>query len=240
MRELEDAFWERGYEVLHYAFEELRAGAFDPWLQQDTPAVVVGQITAVRTALERAGCAQPQLPCFPEALAAWVGREVRRSTLGEVRRGLEETPARFPQHVKPADRDDLFSGVLVSAFRDLIPLAAIPGEAAVLVQEPVRFVSEWRAYVQEGELLRLCNYKGDPLCFPDAETVRAGLAAFTPAPAAFGADWGVTEDGRTLLVEVNDAFALGNYGLHGHELAGFVATRWRELVADRAEGELAP
>jgi len=230
MIELGYAFWERGFEVVPFEFAALCRGELDPWLDRELPALVVGHIAAVRRALEIAKCAPPELPDFPEGLRPWLGRPLSRSTLGEVRRRLEVEPEAFPLHVKPALDNRLFQGTLVSAFRDLIPLAAIDPAAEVLVQGPVEFVSEWRAYVQAGEILRVCNYKGDPLLFPDRAVLEAGLGAFEAAPAAYGADWGVTRTGQTLLVEVNDAYALGNYGLHGHEMAGFMEARWRELT----------
>jgi ATP-grasp domain-containing protein len=233
MLQLSYAFWERGFEVVPYGFEALCRGEIDPWLDRDLPAVTVGHIAAVRRALERAGCPAPELPDFPEGLRPWLERSLERSTLGEVRRRFEQDPAAFPLHVKPALDDRLFQGTLIRAFRDLIPLAAVDPEAEVWVQGAVEFTSEWRAYVLDGEILRVCNYKGDPLQFPNRSVLEAGLAAFSGAPRAYGADWGVTASGRTLLVEVNDAYALGNYGLHGHELAGFMEARWRELTQAR-------
>lgn len=39
-----------------------------------------------------------------------------------------------------------------------------------------------------------------------------------------------TDDGRTLLVEVNDGYALGCYGLQHNLYAKLLAARWAELV----------
>lgn len=49
-------------------------------------------------------------------------------------------------------------------------------------------------------------------------------------PDAYGIDFGVTKDGRTLLIEVNDAWALGCYGLESHLYAKFLLTRWAQLT----------
>ena len=50
-------------------------------------------------------------------------------------------------------------------------------------------------------------------------------------------DWGVTDTGQTLLVEVNDGFALGNYGFalgnygtKGYHYTAMIECRWRELM----------
>ena len=50
------------------------------------------------------------------------------------------------------------------------------------------------------------------------------------APAAYGLDFGVTADGRTLLVEANDGFALGCYGLDPVIYAEMLEARWCELA----------
>ena len=51
------------------------------------------------------------------------------------------------------------------------------------------------------------------------------------APIAYGIDFGVTDVGATLLVEVNEGFSLGCYGLGPLADSGFLAARGRELVA---------
>ena len=81
-----------------------------------------------------------------------------------------------------------------------------------------------------GKVVGAAHYKGDCFTHPDAATVRAGVAAFTGAPAAYGLDFGVTADGRTLLVEANDGFALGCYGLDPVLFAEMLEVRWCEIV----------
>jgi hypothetical protein len=45
-------------------------------------------------------------------------------------------------------------------------------------------------------------------------------------------DWGVTVDGRTLLVEVNEGYSVGAYGLYFSHYARFLATRWAQLTGN--------
>ena len=57
------------------------------------------------------------------------------------------------------------------------------------------------------------------------------IGKFHPiGPAGRAIDLGVTSDGRTLLVEVNDGFALGSYGLDDVTYALLLSARWAELV----------
>jgi hypothetical protein len=43
-------------------------------------------------------------------------------------------------------------------------------------------------------------------------------------------DWGVTDTGETRLVEANDAYALGYYGLQSVLYARMIDARWEELT----------
>ena len=150
--------------------------------------------------------------------------------MGEVRQWSEITPNRLPVHIKPRDRHKLFTGKVVQGYRDFISLSGVPEDEPVLAQEVVDLVSEWRATVLRGKVLNVAHYKGNALSFPDANVIVAAVKAFTSAPIGYGMDWAVTADGRTLLVEVNDGFALGNYGVRGHQYTSLIECRWRQLM----------
>ena len=49
-------------------------------------------------------------------------------------------------------------------------------------------------------------------------------------PNACSMDICVTSDGRTLLVEFNDAYALGCYGLYSIHYAKLISARWSQLL----------
>ncbi|WP_369811148.1 ATP-grasp domain-containing protein [Hymenobacter mellowenesis] len=42
--------------------------------------------------------------------------------------------------------------------------------------------------------------------------------------------WGVTRSGETLIVECNDFWALGTYGMDPVRYSQLLATRWKEMV----------
>ena len=225
------AFRRRGYEVVPFTFADLAAGRLDADLiKRPGETVVWGPVGAVAGALDRAGVSRPPLLDYPAELAGFLGRRVRAGTLGEVRASdARGGPARWPVHVKPRETHKLFTGVAVRAFRDLLALKDLPAEEPVWIADFVPFRAEWRAVVLRGEVVNASHYRGDPLAFPDPAVVAAGAAAFASAPVSYGADWGVLEDGRTVLVEVNDGSSLGNYGCPGHLYTAALECRWREL-----------
>jgi len=90
-------------------------------------------------------------------------------------------------------------------------------------------VSEYRVFVQHGDPVDLRPYTGDPLIVPDPAQIRGALRAYRDGPAGYALDFGVTDDGRTLVMEVNDGYAIGAYGLAPVRYAALIAARWAEL-----------
>jgi hypothetical protein len=63
--------------------------------------------------------------------------------------------------------------------------------------------------------------------------VRDAVAAYQSsgvAPAGYGIDFGVLSTGETALVEVNEGYGLGSYGLDDAAYADLIIARWCELV----------
>lgn len=229
-------FEARGAECVTFDIDELHAGKLDADLRGEPEnTLVFGGIGAVREALARAGRPFPDLKDFPDPLLSFAGRRIWDSTMKEIHGIVSREPERLPLHVKPHKRK-LFKGTVVRAFRDLIPMAAVPDDEPVIMQEYVEFVSEWRSTILHGEILNVAHYKGDPLLFPSQATMKAAVGVFAEQPAAYALDWGVTKAGNTLLVEANDAHSLGNYGLQGQVYCNVLLARWRELMGVSVRG----
>lgn len=219
-------FTQRGAEVRLFGADEQGA------LPLGEGDIVVGGIGVVHRALKRLGLGLPDLPSIPPSLAAFAGRRTWRGPMIEARRAVERGE---PVFVKPLpDQPKLFTGQPLRVFADLLPTAHVPDDRMVDCAELTPFVSEYRAFVIAGELIDLRPYKGDPLVFPEPDRVRAAIAAHMDAPAGYALDVGVTEDGRTLLVEVNDGYAIGAYGLSPARYAALIDARWAELWAQGA------
>lgn len=49
-------------------------------------------------------------------------------------------------------------------------------------------------------------------------------------PNACSIDIGVTSDNKTILIECNDAYALGSYGLIDYKYAKFLSARFSQIL----------
>jgi hypothetical protein len=221
----------KAYPISFFEWPQLRDGQIEV-----TPGtLVVGGVGPVRHALARLH-ADPPVIDLPDSLRGFLGRKVWATTLAEVRgQFCGDVPT--PLFLKPRHIHKAFGGYVLAAFRDLIPTAHLPDDMAVWASEPVELRSEWRYFVHRHEVIGVGHYHGDPFVHPDRETVFAAVNDYRPeAPAAYGIDFGVTPDGRALLVEVNDAYSLGPIGLRPVPYANMLEARWLELMARRRSG----
>lgn len=215
-----------GFQALGEDVREFEEAEFDD-LPLQRGDIVVGGIGYAQRAFARLGLDVAHLEPIPPVLKPFAGRRIWQDTMGNVRRRVEAGERLF---VKPApDKPKSFDGTVVSAFRDLIPTAHLDGELIVDCAEPVNFLSEYRTFIRHGDVISLRPYKGDPLVFPDPEMIRNAVAAFSEGPAAYALDVGVTDDGQSLVVEINDSYACGAYGLFPVQYAKFIRARWEEL-----------
>jgi hypothetical protein len=196
-------------------------------------AIVCGTVGSVRMSLLMHRITPPPLD-YPEELKAYLGREIWPSTLGEIRAPIFNGTAK-PLFVKPQAHHS-FNGAVLRKARDLVASARFDPDTPVWVSDPIIFLSEYRVFVQDGRVLDIRPYHYHEATsaltapLPDRVTIKQMISDYTSAPLCYALDVGVNTGGKTLLVEVNDAFALGAYGLNSVTYARFIEARWDELT----------
>ncbi len=212
-----------GYEVVW--FNEADA----PDLDITATTMVVGFIEVTREAVQRLTGKKPPVFNYPVALLPFARRRIWRTTVGDVRNHHEM----WPVFMKPADDIKSFTGRVVSRVRDVVATHGLADDTPVFASDLTRFRSEFRCFIQRGEVIGCRHYKGDPLVFPNPDTIVDMVQAWKESPKAYCLDVGViddAEDGITSLVEVNDAYSAGTYGLDPLFYARFIETRWCDLT----------
>jgi hypothetical protein len=222
-----EGFRKRGIACELFAPEQLHQRALP--LARDTP--VVGGLRVVEAAMEAVGMVVPTADNLPECLAPYRGRKVWHSTWGDLRRRYGKAGPPEPLFVKPLRRNKGFPALALYDATDVSSAAHLADGEEVLVAEYVVFASEWRCYLCRGQILEICHYQGELFHYPDARVIKAVIADYGPlAPAGCGIDFGVLVDGRTVLVEVNDGYSLGSYGLNSVEYSELLEARWVQLA----------
>jgi hypothetical protein len=186
---------------------------------------IVGYIGDVWRALRKLGLPKPEPLDYPDELEPWMARWVERDELGKVRGRVQ--PGVF---IKPVNHKVFTGFVMTGSFDDAIKLAPYPPDEPVWLCGAIDFVSEYRVYLLRDEILGVHYYRGDWSVAPDRKTVWAMIEAWKSKPVACTIDVGVDSEGRTLLVEVNDGYSVGNYGMICTKYAQMLEARWQELV----------
>jgi len=216
-------FKEMGWELVGYQ----RIETILPQLSPED--IVVDFVDETRLALEHLGVDPPLVPTYPEALRGFLGRKLWTSTIDRI----ASDPKLWPVFVKPQDDSKKFTGVLVRRIADLVGCGDPSGDTAVWCSEPVNFLREWRCFVRYGKVLDVRPYKGNWRRSFDAAVIEKAVASWAEKPRGCALDFGLDDQGRTLLVEVNDGFALGSYGLPPLLYARLLSARWTEITGTR-------
>ncbi|BDD79790.1 hypothetical protein [Burkholderia phage FLC9] len=197
-----------------------------------TPDVMaVGGVSFVKQALRQLGCTLPEHTPYPDVLKHLLYREVKRFPSLRMAKMKLMAGERF--FIKPVDWKR-FTG-FVAEFETDYRFNGCTNSMPVWVSTPVKFVSEWRAYVASDVILdvRFANHGGDRNVKPDMAVITDAITelAKTGAPQGYVIDFGVLDTGETALVEMNDGFSFGAYdGLPAETLWVVTLNRWLELI----------
>ena len=202
--------------ILYQSFSEIK--------QLTSDDTVVDYITETRALLKMMGLNVPVYD-YPIELKEFYGRKIYAGVLGEI----VNIPDNWGKFIKPKAGSKVFTGRVVNGTRDLIGIG-LPFDYPIWISEVVEFIAEWRCFVLDGQVLDVRPYTGDYHAHFDASVIDEAISCWKAAPMAYGLDIGVTRDGRTLVIEVNDGYALGNYGLSPLNSINFHKARWKEMV----------
>ncbi len=137
----------------------------------------------------------------------------------------------WPIFIKPYSDIKAFTGTVVkNKFDAEIVLQDYTGD--LLTRTAWKNIhSEWRVYVNRGKVVGCCCYLGDSLIFPDYRVIQDVLkdALSVLDNVSFTLDFATVEY-MTLLIEPNDGWAIGNYGLAPDTYLRFCEDRWKQMI----------
>jgi hypothetical protein len=218
-------FIEMGYEIIPFVDVAEIYGQ----VENNTP--VVGGIGSVKKAIESMGKTPPAPIDIPEILSGYTNRKVWVTTLKDVH--VNENL--WPIFIKPLNEGKLFTGHVIKSFIDLIKTSGPDMDLPIIASEVVKWEAEYRCFVLKGEVIDARRYQGDINWYPNIKKVQEIADNFTGAPVAYSIDVGLMIDSNgnkhdTSLVEVNDGYSLGIYGLPAFKQVKMIIARWNEMT----------
>jgi hypothetical protein len=119
-------------------------------------------------------------------------------------------------------------------------IEGLPADTKVLAYKPFEseILSEWRIYVHRGQIVDSRNYSGDFMLSPDyhfaiKEILRKNEGKF---PIAYTIDIGILGEykfSENVVVEYNDMWAIGNYGMPNDLYLRLLRDRYFEIISTK-------
>jgi hypothetical protein len=169
-------------------------------------------------------------PDYPPSLHHLLHRKIWTCTLQQLIDRIGNTS--IPVFAKPKEQSKRFTGRVFEYETDFYLLHGISRKIDVICTDVIKWLSEYRVYISNSRILGIHQYSGKEIPI-DESVVEHAIACMDKAEesvAGYALDFGVIESGETALVEFNDGFALGNYGLDKKEYTELLLARWQELI----------
>lgn len=209
------------------SYEQLKSGAFDSLISRN---LFVGSVEFMNEVFNRMPLKNhPRVPANSD-------REHSIMTLKDVRDKVRIGQTVF---VKPL-KIKAFTGLVVDQMT-ISSLKIYPDEMQVMVYKVFSspILSEWRCYIHEGRMVDARNYSGDFTITPNFTYIQKTIGPFCREkkfPCAFTIDVAVLDfiDAEiTEVVEFNDMWAIGNYGMPNDLYYRLLKDRYFEIVKSR-------
>jgi hypothetical protein len=175
--------------------------------------------------------ADPCIPNYPEELKEYFGRNIRKMKLKDFRKILQENEEFGKTYFVKPITNKLFTGFTCLTENEFNSKTNCSNNIDVYVSNYINFGAEFRAYVYKGKVVDCYRYYGNDWTIQiPAEDIEKMAKLSKINSIFYSIDVGIdTESEKTLLMEVNDGYALGNYGLAPLDYAKYTSERCLEI-----------
>jgi hypothetical protein len=187
----------------------------------------------------------PQFDCYPKELLQFIKRKVELIPIDRL------PPISF---IKPV-QTKLFTGFVYDKSKDYSEevtgsflheeyalFNALPKDTLVYCSEIIDIESEWRFYIQGGKISGIARYDDSEIenvPTPPMELIKSMVDAFVGAPVCYTIDIAMKPDGEVVLMECNDAWAIGLYDkcMTSAEYYDFLKSRWSQILSQLTQSQ---
>lgn len=195
--------------------------------------VIIGSVQATTEFFKGCGIETPNYLGYPSELTNYLCRPIKERKFGN----LKDYP--FPYFIKPSKGVKMFTGEVIEKESQLDFLRGyynVTDDTDVYLSGTLNIASEYRCFVHEGELKGIQYYLGDFRVYPCIVMIEDMISDYKSSNCAYTLDVGVMENGTTMLIEVNDMWAIGSYGMDAKTYTLMCVRRMRE-IGRQANGE---
>jgi len=210
---------ETGREYKLVSFEEVESGKYNSLIKQN---LFVGSVEFMKEVFSKIGKENTKLPRNSN-------REYVTMTLGNAKTFVKDSGLKI--FIKPFDIK-LFTGFVLDEMVNM-SIASIPDDTMVMAYKvfPDSVRTEYRCYIHRNKIADIRNYSGELFSFPDEKYIESVIESNkADFPISYTIDIGILENGENVVVEYNDMWAIGNYGIPNDLYLRLLRDRYFEIV----------
>jgi hypothetical protein len=203
-------FIQMGYEIVYY-------NKLETEIENDS--IVVGFISDILNIQKLMQFDNLKQIDYPTELIDYLYRDFKIISINNL-------PDKYPYFIKPISIKS-FSGRVIKEYKDLIGTL----DTELYFTETIyNIISEYRCFILNGELIGVKHYKGSPFKCLQEKTVLDMIDKYKNSPNAYSMDIGITECGKTILIECNNGYSTGNYGMSDIMYAKFLKQSYLDIA----------
>lgn len=232
--------------------EYVQIGQILSRLKWEEIGICVGSVEFMREVFNQLGVEEPVLD-YPEELNKYLGKPIEKMAYNELLRKYEGKE----MFVKPVETKQFTGGVFQIREDSLNIIIGnnIDKENDLLyVANNISDLhSEWRVYIHNQKIKHIAPYLGFTYNLGknkeefnlDMDSIYRMIKDFKSQPISYSLDvairgfydrWEGADDLETILIEVNDGWALGNYGIDPYDYFLMLLGRWKEILKNNDKG----
>lgn len=198
-----------GFEIVPFDGDDLVRGIKK--YEFEYSDILIGSVECSNFFFEQLGITPPQYIGYPDELKEFYKRNI------EIVK-VKDLDNNYPYFIKPYKDVKLFTGDVIENDK-LFKLFTtyydnVTEDTLLFKSEKINIKSEWRCFIHKDILKGIQFYKGDFTIFPDVNIIKDIIGKYKDSPIAYTIDVGINEFDETFIVELNDMWAIGSYGLN--------------------------
>ncbi len=217
--------YDNGYEIITFDGDDMENTLFNKY-NPTKDDIIVGSVECTIKFFNYLKVDVPRYLGYPDELKEFLGRNIEVCKLSEC--GND-----FPYFIKPYSDIKKFTGGVMEkqSYIDNIKFFdKVDDDYLVYKSEVVDIISEYRVFCSYGKIYDARFYQGDFTKIVDFNVVEDIISKYKNPPSAYTIDVGLTSDGKTILVEINDMWAIGSYGCDARKYSLLITRRMKEIL----------
>jgi len=198
---------QRGFEIVPFDGESYMNDELD--FAYEKYDIMIGSVESMKKFYKEYDIS-PKLIGYPDELSEYYHRNI-------VKKKARELSSDYPYFIKPVaiklfTGDVIHSDSMKKLFMDYYD--GVTPDTELYVSDVIDIISEYRCFIHEDKIVAIHYYGGDFWRYPNVSIIEDMVHAYKgSSPISYTIDVGVTDNDDTIIIELNDMWAIGSYGL---------------------------